>query len=254
MDNEGMADRIEREEGLKRRMIQKEREREIAKKLSEIGGGAGREYMSRAAATATAAAASVTAGNNNISNAGGGLRSSVSSSTSSAAVSSSNNNTSISTFGSDGPRRWDARALGLVGKRGAVQPRVDLGPIKRKRPESSASNSTAGGGGSIGGKVALGWGSSLKNKLTRMKEGERLDGSKSSDVSDKIKTVEEGTETASTMNDGSPVRKKTRFVTEKGIREAGRESLGEPLSAAAKSRRRVVLDDDDDDDDLIIVK
>jgi minichromosome maintenance protein 10 len=52
----------------------------------------------------------------------------------------------------------------------------------------------------------------------------------------------------------SPVRKKTRFVTEKGIREAGRESLGELLSVGVggKGRRQVVLDDDDDD--LIIVK
>ena len=55
--------------------------------------------------------------------------------------------------------------------------------------------------------------------------------------------------------DKSPVRKKTRFVTEKGIREAGRESLGETLSAAVlgRARRQVVLDDDEDDD-LIIVR
>jgi minichromosome maintenance protein 10 len=42
----------------------------------------------------------------------------------------------------------------------------------------------------------------------------------------------------------SPVRKKTRFVTEKGIREAGRESLGAELS------KRVELDDDDE---LVII-
>jgi minichromosome maintenance protein 10 len=44
-------------------------------------------------------------------------------------------------------------------------------------------------------------------------------------------------------------------VTEKGIREAGRESLGETLSlsAAFKTRRQVVLDEDEDDD-LIILK
>ena len=63
----------------------------------------------------------------------------------------------------------------------------------------------------------------------------------------------------------SPVRKKTRFMTDGGIREAGKESLAGPppalgLATAAKmhGRRRVVPDDgeddSDDDDDLIIVK
>lgn len=43
-----------------------------------------------------------------------------------------------------------------------------------------------------------------------------------------------------------PVRKKTRFVTDKGIREAGRESLGNDLL-----ERQIMLDDDDDE--LVIV-
>ena len=42
-------------------------------------------------------------------------------------------------------------------------------------------------------------------------------------------------------------RKKTRFVTESGIKEAGRESLGAPGTKAQQP------DDDDDDDDLDIV-
>ena len=46
-----------------------------------------------------------------------------------------------------------------------------------------------------------------------------------------------------------PVRKKTRFVTEKGIREAGRESLGGEVAKIAATHL-----DDDDDDDLDIVK
>ncbi|KAK0709573.1 hypothetical protein B0T26DRAFT_652264 [Lasiosphaeria miniovina] len=224
-DGGGVADRVEREEGLKRRLAQKERERDIAKRLGEIGGGAGKD--------------------------GSALQ-------------------------GDLPPKWDARALGLVGRRGAEQPKIDLGPIKRKRPDSSASNSTAtgggGGSGSAGGgtqpKIALGWGSSLTKKLGRMKEGEHLDGTKNggfSAVSNNAPAAESiptATATAtSARNDRSPVRKKTRFVTEKGIREAGRESLGEPLSAAAAAakigRRRVIIpnnNDDDDDDDLIIIK
>ncbi|KAJ5793569.1 hypothetical protein N7457_000168 [Penicillium paradoxum] len=43
--------------------------------------------------------------------------------------------------------------------------------------------------------------------------------------------------------------KKTRFLTSKGIREAGRESLGAPAESTP-SGRRALLDDDDDDDDL----
>lgn len=233
----GFADRAERAEGLKRRLAQKERERDIAKKLGEIGGGAGREYMSRAATTTATT--------------DGALGSSISSYTSAAVsgAASSSQNTSVSTLPGEKPKRLDARSLGLVAPRGE-QPKIDLGAVKRKRPESSQSSSTANGN-SVGGKLALGWGSELKSKLSRMKEGERLDGAKlpSKDGAD-ITNYLEPRPTA--RADGSPVRKKTRFVTEKGIREAGRESLGEPLSLATRGRQ-VVLDDDDDDD-LIIVK
>ncbi|KAK5950561.1 hypothetical protein OHC33_008504 [Knufia fluminis] len=48
----------------------------------------------------------------------------------------------------------------------------------------------------------------------------------------------------------SPVKKRTRFVTEKGIRVAGRESLG---GAGVGRGRGEVHDEDDDDDDLDIV-
>lgn len=43
--------------------------------------------------------------------------------------------------------------------------------------------------------------------------------------------------------------KKTRFITSKGIREAGRESLGGPTENTP-SGRRVMMDEDDDDDEL----
>ncbi|KAK4119317.1 hypothetical protein N657DRAFT_626972 [Parathielavia appendiculata] len=229
----GIADRKEREEALKRRLAQKEKERDIARRLGEMGGGAGKEYMSPAATT-------------------------------------------------DQPRKWDARALGLVGRRGADQPKIHLGPApktaaKRKRPESSGSCSTVSGMGntaaaaagapaSAGGnnnnnnnRAPLGWGSTLTQKLGRMKEGERLDERRirldvgNPPVLNGVGGSGDGDGAAARRGDKSPVRKKTRFVTAKGIREAGRESLGEPLSAAVKTRRQVVLDDDDDDD-LIIVR
>ncbi|KAK4242754.1 hypothetical protein C8A03DRAFT_11061 [Achaetomium macrosporum] len=212
----GIADRREREEALKLRLAQREKERDIARRLGE-----------------------------------------------------------------QQPRKWDARALGLVGRRGADQPKISLGPppptttTKRKRPESAGSSSTVSGGLGAGGNrtAPLGWGAQLKDKLGRMKDGERLDGrnvvsaglggrAAAAGVPSLPAPAAGGAGTgsgggsagvANNRGDKSPVRKKTRFVTEKGIREAGRDSLGEPLSAAAKTRRQVVLDDDDEDD-LIIVR
>lgn len=233
VDGDGsITDRVEREEALKRRNVQKERERDIAKKLGEIGGGAGKEYMSRRVADGIASK-------------------------------TGSKNASLSTTSSlpgERPVRPDARALGLVAPRGE-QPRIDLSRAKRKRPESSqsgASSTLTTGGDLVAGRLALGWGTSLSTKLARMKDGEKLDGSTSQgqDIAKAFARVEAAKERTT-----SPVRKKTRFVTEKGIREAGRESLGEPLTAkaaaaaAARIRgRQVVLDEDDDDDDLIIVK
>ena len=43
--------------------------------------------------------------------------------------------------------------------------------------------------------------------------------------------------------------KKTRFITSKGIREAGRESLGAPAESTPGGRQ-VIMDEDDDDDEL----
>ncbi|KAK0617144.1 hypothetical protein B0T14DRAFT_259309 [Immersiella caudata] len=258
MDDEregGFADRAEREEGLKRKLQRQEKERDIAKRLGEIGGGAGKEYMSRAAGPIARLPTASSAFGSTISS------SSPASAVISGSLSSRITNTSLSTTASNAesniPARWDARALGLVGKRGEDGPKISLAPVKRKRPESSASSSTATGSLSGSKGAALGWGSALGTKLARMKDGERLDGRKGSDFATDTATGGSSSSAApppaSRNGDRSPVRKKTRFVTEKGIREAGRESLGEPLSAAAKNRRQVILDDDDDDD-LIIVK
>lgn len=86
---------------------------------------------------------------------------------------------------------------------------VQLSPIKRKRAHTASSS------------AAVGWGGNLTKELGRMKNGESL----------------------------QPIKKKTRFVTEKGIREAGRESIGGDAVKAAVSNL-----DDDDDDDLEILR
>lgn len=225
----GLADRAEREEALKRRLQRQERERDIAKRLGEMGAGAGRAYMTHKTTTA-------------ITNETTTLKSSTASAAATAGVALEQQNPLLPA------PRWDARALGLVGKRGGDGPKVSLAPVKRKRPDSSASGTSSVASGGGGG--ALGWGGVLTGKLARMKDGEKLDGSKARDVEVEIQPPPLPEERAGSR---SPVRKKTRFVTDKGIREAGRESLGEGLSAAGKLGRRVVVLDDDDDD-LIIVR
>lgn len=111
----------------------------------------------------------------------------------------------------------DAATLDLL--RGGGNRLIHLSPIKRKRNDSSQSSvvTTASNRSS-----AIGWGSDLKEKLSNMKTAGEQKKSR------------------------SPVRKKTRFVTEKGIREAGRESLGMDLST-----RQVPLEDDDDELEII---
>jgi minichromosome maintenance protein 10 len=84
---------------------------------------------------------------------------------------------------------------------------VQLSPIKRKRTNTSSSS------------AAIGWGEDLTKELGRRKNGVPL----------------------------QPVRKKTRFVTEKGIREAGRESFGGEVAKTAAA----LLNDDDDDLDIV---
>ncbi|TVY28230.1 DNA replication licensing factor [Lachnellula hyalina] len=86
---------------------------------------------------------------------------------------------------------------------------VALSPIKRKRANTGSSS------------AAIGWGNNLSKELGRMKDGESL----------------------------QPVKKKTRFVTEKGIREAGRESLGGEVA-----KEMIVTFSSDDDDELDIVR
>ncbi|KAL1836932.1 hypothetical protein VTJ49DRAFT_4493 [Mycothermus thermophilus] len=276
-DNErltGIADRREREEGIKRRLAQREKERDMARRLAEAGTGAGKEYMTRAATRSTTA----TTGGSNL---GSSFSSAITttSSFSSAIPPSLSAATSASlSFGDTQPQpqqppKRDARALGLVGRRTADQGKISLAPppsttqngtggaIKRKRPESSGSCSTTASAAQPGnntGRAALGWGAGLASKLSRMREGGREvpslkpATSSLSEASGGGDAGAGGRSPTRSREDKSPVRKKTRFLTEKGIREAGRESLGEPLSAAAKMRREVVLDLDEDDD-LIVV-
>ncbi|KAM0286752.1 hypothetical protein ACHAQH_000772 [Verticillium albo-atrum] len=196
------ADKQERKEGLKRRLLAQEKERGIVERLTKMGSGAGRDYMVQTGRQRDEAMASVIP---------------------------ASGATTVSSR--EAPGKLDAKSLGLLAPKG--RDAVHLGPVKRKRPESSQSTSTAGGSTATAASArggAFGWGGNLKDKLGRMKEGEKFQ----------------------PENERQPVRKKTRFVTEKGIREAGRESLGDALPV--DGGRRMVTLEDDDDDELVILK
>lgn len=273
MDQEeagNLAETRERAEGLKRRLAAKEKERDIAMKLGDIGsGGMGSEYM-RQAGTASSSSART---NSRISRFGGRM----------APPSASRFNPELrpparplpgSRMHEDPPtRNIDAQSLGLVAPRGS-EPKIHLSPIKRKRQDSTQSNNSSfdtttnrpvasssrqanhlTSSRATGG---FGWGTSLKDKLARMRDGEKLARPNLTHVrTDSTSTIT----SAFRDKDRSPVRKKTRFVTDKGIREAGRESLPggdknvRPGISALRSQE-VILDDNDDEemDELVVVR
>lgn len=292
MDQEeagNVADTRERAEGLKRRLAAQEKERDIAMKLGDLGGGGlGGQYMRLAGATTSASSARTSS---RASRVGGRM----------APPTASRFNPDLrpparplpGTKPNDDPppRNTDAHSLGLIAPRGSEY-KISLSPIKRKRQDSaqssfdsttnrpavsssssslfssrpqqttshlarSSSNRTAaaGGGGSngnSGGSGGFGWGTSLKDKLSRMRDGEKLANNRPGLMH--VRTDSTSTITSAFRDkDRSPVRKKTRFVTDKGIREAGRESLPGSVrpGLGALRAREVVLDDDhhDDDDD-----
>ncbi|RYC53716.1 hypothetical protein CHU98_g12493 [Xylaria longipes] len=215
---------IERSEALRRRLATEEKERDLMKKLGDFGTGAGREYMLTSQRPATKSA-----------NRPGSAR------------------ISSSTLSIEEPRpQLDAKSLGLIQDRNN---KIHLSPVKRKRVESALSsrNSSVLGSTTNGSSTAgLGWGGGLKDKLARMKEGEKLRGTNGAAAND---TQDEASSEASKDRNRSPARKKTRFVTEKGIREAGRESLGaELVSGGGKGGQGQGMVFLDDDDELIILE
>ncbi|KAH6608557.1 minichromosome maintenance 10 [Trichoderma cornu-damae] len=199
------SDRKDKADFLRRSMEVKEKEREMMKKLGQIGSAAGKEYMQRSGSRADTGPAP-----------------------------SSMSSSQQQLFGSADPftepERPDAGSLGLLDKARDIH----LSPVKRKRTGSSQTGSITRSSSSNSNSTThsrpsgLGWGGALKEKLSSMKDGEKL------------------------KPEQPPLRKKTRFVTEKGIREAGRESLGN-LAERNLADRQVTLQDDDDDE-LVIVR
>ncbi|KAJ9649536.1 hypothetical protein H2199_000312 [Coniosporium tulheliwenetii] len=106
----------------------------------------------------------------------------------------------------------DARALGLLGNKAS---NVSLSPVKRKRTLGSGTHSEP-----------MGWGGAFKTGLLSP-----------------TKKVVGGLRSGGTERETSPAKKKARLLLDgKGIREPGRDSLG-----------NVTVKDEDDDDDLDII-
>ncbi|KAL7928535.1 hypothetical protein V8C35DRAFT_317984 [Trichoderma chlorosporum] len=193
------SDRKDKADFLRRTMEAKEKEREMMKKLGQVGNAAGKEYMQRSGARIDAGGPTPP---------------------------SSMGNTADPFSESSKP---DAVTLGLLDKARDIH----LSPVKRKRTGSSQagsrtrSNSVNSSSTTYSRPSGLGWGGALKDKLSSMKDGEKL------------------------KPEQPPLRKKTRFVTEKGIREAGRESFGN-LAEKNLADRQVLLQDDDDDELVIL--
>lgn len=219
------VDKKERAEFVKRKLEAKEREDAIIKRLSKEGGGAGKEYMHAAAARR---------------NPGDG-------------PSQPEGRSQSSQISIGFPQEPSTAPAPIIQPRSRDQA-IQLGAVKRKRADSALSGLSSTSRFTARSRAAtatpssasatapkpqgFGWGGNLRDKLSRMRAGEKL--RKEEEIRKQRQAKQE---TA-----GSPVRKKTRFVTEKGIREAGRESLGTELAG-----RQLAFDDDDDDDELVIV-
>ena len=325
IDNEvldgGYADKVERQEAIKRRLAAKERESDIARKLGEIGSGAGRDYMKLAARgdrDSAAASKKMSSSMSSTATSSSATKSSQQSSQQSSQLSASS---SMTTLGSAAEQAAASRAsllASVAGRRNSAAastasgigglhiryntpklgppdaataaPVVQLGPAKRKRPQSALSSSStaassSGTAGSTsrtaaddGRRSGLGWGSDLRAKLGRMKDGERLANDQSIQTSFKRAATAAPTAGASNttsafssagmfsastptapVSERSPVRKKTRFLLGgKGIREAGRDSLGASGADSGRSSIAAAVAasaaaDDDDDDELVII-
>ncbi|OJD40627.1 dna replication protein [Diplodia corticola] len=259
--NRGMS----REDLHRKRLAEKERERELADKLSRIGGKAGSEYMRAKAAGRPDASSTADSSRN-------------SSRQTSAAGAAGAYNTPFNRL-HDGPDPVDAASLGLLGKRAAD---VSLNPIKRKRTATLGGGGGGGGGdGSQATTVAsssysarhtaepMGWGGANKRELLLSPSKKKLVGSSGTRrIDDMLRRDGDPRQQQqqqqqlqspalqsprgvlhlperSRSREGSPKKKARLMIEGKGIREPGRESMG---SAAVVTKAT-----SSDDDDLEII-
>lgn len=227
--NRGMS----REELHRRRLADKERERELAEKLGRVGGKAGGEYMKvKAGGESGKPDSRSKPGNNAFDN-------------------------PFHQRSADAPEPLDAASLGLLGKRATD---VTLSPVKRKRTAASAttagSRNAAASSSSGAPRRAepMGWGGANKRDLLPSPSSKRAVGNNKRiddmlgggrlDKKDESspRSVLHLAERSSRSREGSPKKRARLMIEGKGIREPGRESMG---SVAVATKGFTSSDDDD---------
>ncbi|KAF2487730.1 hypothetical protein BDY17DRAFT_244782 [Neohortaea acidophila] len=196
-------------EASRRRIAAAQRERDLAKKLANMGGSMGSEYL-----------------RSNPTN----------------APTSSDPNSIIDVSAAAKAALFDkpsAADLGLLANKADNQ---HLSPAKdRKRHFGLGALSKTNGG-----RDAVGWGGARKPGLLAAPREGRLGSPEKGQTFLGAERGVGGVLAARRDGSVSPSKKRARFVLDKGIREPGRESLGEMM---IKDRLAVGLHDNDDDDD-----
>lgn len=206
------------EEASRKRIADAQKERDLAKQLSEMGRGVGAEYM-RAKHAHTTSTTTIT-------------------STSSSMKDNTVNDARTSMFAK--PKAAD---LGLLGKKSGD---VHLSPAKDRKKHFGLGSLSIPGGKSAD---PMGWGGArkaglLQPKQSRLGSPEQGQTKLPSESRGRPRSQESSLRSAGSS---SPVKKKARFDLERGIREPGRDSLPGNAVAGASAG----LDDDDDDLDIV---
>jgi minichromosome maintenance protein 10 len=246
-----------KQERLRRQLAAQEREREIAKKLGQAGDGLGRAYLratTQARPNATASSSSSSA------RALGGWQSPTRPCTSASATSAASSSLPPHPPAT-AAAATSAESLGLS-RSSASQ--VRLSPLKRKH--GAMLDSLSSGASGTGASEPVGWGGAFKPSLPGREraEEERASSIKKFGVEPRsllkspppppppplrstppplIRTASEadaGVAEANIMAGDDRAKKKTRFMTAKGIREAGRESLGGVDSTGQRALTRAI--------------
>ncbi|TKA80467.1 hypothetical protein B0A49_00851 [Cryomyces minteri] len=207
---------------MRRRLAERERERLLAEKLGASGRGMGSEYLRLKHAANRKTSAVDGAGAGGRGSGGAGLAD-----------------------GSDEPP--DAAALGLLSNRAED---VSFSPVKRRRIGSA--RRAPGPTSTAGGSEAMGWGGAYKSGILYPKDLKEV-------VEKGQTTLQSSLTTPIASKSGehgveNPAKKRARFVLGgKGIREPGRESLGERLDGLSALVAAGKGGEDESDDGLDVI-
>ncbi|KAB2575915.1 DNA replication licensing factor mcm10 [Lasiodiplodia theobromae] len=236
-DDDALNRGMSREELHRKRLAERERERELADKLSRMGGKAGSEYMRAKAGSRP------------------GTSSTADSSRSSrqpAAGAAGAYDTPF-TRTQDAPEPVDAASLGLLGKRASD---VSLNPVKRKRTTTLGGSSQPTASSSARHTAEpMGWGGANKRDLLLSPSKKLVSTRRIDDMLRRDRQPQQQQQPHSQLSprgvlnlpersrsrEGSPKKKARLMIEGKGIREPGRESMG----SVAVTTKAPSSDDDD---------